>query len=915
MKKLKRLVLVDGNALIYRAFHALPPLTTKNGELVNAVYGFTTLLLKAIHDLNPEYVAVAFDLAGPTFRHTEYKEYKATRAKTPDELKSQFERVHEVVKTLNIPIFTAKGFEADDVIGTLSRLGTKQGIETIIVTGDMDTLQLVDDAVKVYTMRKGFTDTVVYDREAIKEKYGLTPEQFVDFKALKGDNSDNIPGVAGIGEKTASTLITAFDSLDKLYEFLEKEPIESAPVKITPRIKDILLTGKESAYQSQHLSRIVCDIPMELDLKTTELHDYDRPKAIQLFQDLEFKSLVARLPETGESSAPVSLAKKDEAQSSLFAEPEKKIETKVVNAKYHIVETEQELTELVKKLEKAKVFAVDTETDTLNGPVIGISVAMKAEEAWYIPTNGKLSKKAVVAALKPVLENEKIEKTGHNMKYDYLALRKDGITINPLSFDTMIASFLLNSNSRQHNLDLVAFTELGVEKIPLAELIGAKKLDSLADVDIEKVGQYAAEDADITFRLYELFKERMQDDSQKKIFYEFEMPLVPVLASMEERGIILDCDYLAEMSKRVTKRQEQLIKEIYEQAGQEFNINSTQQLSVILFDKLQLSHPNIKKTKSGTSTAASELEKLRGMHPIIELLFEYREVTKLLSTYIDSLPKVVDAKSRIHTNYSQTIAATGRLSSIDPNLQNIPIKTDLGREIRNAFVTEPGNKLVSADYSQIELRVVAHLASDASLIKAFKENRDIHQDVADTLGVDRRVGKTLNFAVLYGQGAFSTAGQLGIPMVQAKEYIDKYFTTYRGVRRYLDKTLADAKETGYVETIFGRRRYVPEINASNFAIRGGAERIATNMPIQGTAADIMKLAMLKIAHSDVLEKFNAHMLLQVHDELVFELPEKDVEAFSREIKNAMETAWELTVPLQAEVKVGDNWGVMTPLDL
>lgn len=918
MPKLKRLILIDGNALIHRAYHALPPLTTKKGELVNAVYGFTTLLLRAIQDIKPEYIAVAFDLAGPTFRHTEYKDYKATRAKAPDDLYEQFDRVKEVVATLNIPIFTAQGYEADDVIGTLSRHAATHQVETFIVTGDMDTLQLITPMVKVYTMRRGVTDTAIYTVEAVKEKYGLSPDQFVDFKALKGDASDNIPGVDGIGEKTAATLIAAFGSLDKLYAWLEKTPeeeLKSAPTKITPRIRQILLDGKEQAYQSQHLSKIVCDVPMELDLKAATVKDYDRDKAIQLFQELEFRSLLPRLPETADKGS----TKTNSQQANLFGEPvtdsKTPVASKVKNKHYHIVTTDKELDDLVTKLSKSKGFVIDTETDYLNGPIIGASFSVKAGEAFYVPINQETRKKKQLAKLQSVLEDTAIPKYGHNMKYDYLTFRREGITVQPLAFDTMIASYLLNSSSRQHNLDAVAFVELGIEKIPLAELIGVKKLESLATVPVEKVAEYAAEDADVTYRLYETFAPRLKKDSLEKVFYELEMPLVPVLAEMEATGIKLDCDYLEKMAQRLRKRQVELIQQIYDHAGQEFNINSTQQLATILFEKLQLKHPDMKKTKTGVSTAASELEKLKGKHPIIDLLFEYRELTKLLSTYVETLPKQVDDQQRVHTSYSQTIAATGRLASNDPNLQNIPIRTELGRQVRRAFTVEKGKKLISADYSQIELRVVAHLADDAALKEAFREGRDIHQEVAEALGVDRRVGKTLNFAVLYGQGAYSTAYQLGTNMVQAKEYIDRYFATYKGVRRFLDETMRQAKNDGYVETLFGRRRYIPEINASNFVVRAAAERTATNMPVQGTAADIMKLAMIKIAQSGRLPDFQAAMLLQVHDELVFEAPEAEVEAVSVVIKEIMESAFSLSVPLLAEVKVGDNWEEMTPLKL
>jgi DNA polymerase-1 len=925
--KLKKFILVDGNALVYRAFHALPPLTTKSGELVNAVYGFTTLLLKAIQDIQPDYAAVTFDV-GKTFRHEQYTEYKANRVKMPDELFNQFDRVKEVVTALNIPIFTAQGFEADDVIGTLSVQAKKHNIETIIVTGDMDTLQLVNPFVKVYTARKSFTDTVLYDEAAVEERYGLTPKVFVDFKALKGDASDNIPGVAGIGEKTAATLIQAFGSLDKLYEFLETKDLSEAPVKITPRIKDILLTGKEQAYQSQHLSRIVCDVPVALDLKLATVKDYDRQKAVTLFQQLEFRTLVAKLPaidEDGDIVVPSQPA--NSQQASLFGDtepvkkPAKKVEGPIVSQvkdkKYHLINTEKALEELVQKLGKAKRLVVDTETDNLNGPIIGFSFAIAAGEAWYVPVVGlgKMTREEVVAALKPILEDPEIEKIGHNIKYDYLSIRKEGIILQPLTFDTMLASYMIKPNNRQHGLDAVVFVELGIEMIPISDLIGPKKLDSLANVEVEKVAEYAAEDADMELRLYEIFHPQLEKGDLKKVFYEIEMPLVPILGEMEAAGIKVDTDYLGDLSKRLTKRQTELITQIYEHAGQEFNINSTQQLAVILFDKLQLAHPDMKKTKTGFSTAASELEKLRGVHPIVDLLFEYRELTKLLSTYVNTLPLTADKNSRIHTTYSQIGAATGRFSSNDPNLQNIPIRTELGREIRKSFVADKGMKLLSVDYSQIELRVVAHLANDASLIKAFADGRDIHQEVADTLGVDRRVGKTLNFAVLYGQGAYSTAYQLGVKMAQAKEYIDQYFKTYSGVRRFLDETLVQAKKLGYVETVFGRRRYIPEINSSNFAVRGGAERMATNMPVQGTAADIMKLAMIKVAHSDLFEKYGTKMLLQVHDELVFEVPEEYVDDVAKEVKKMMETVHKFKTPLLAEAKVGDSWGEMEKLEL
>lgn len=928
MRAQKRLILVDGNALIHRAYHALPPLTTKKGELVNAVYGFSTLLLKAIHDLKPDYAVVAFDLAGPTFRHETYKEYKATRVKQPDDLYQQFDRVKEIVRALNIPIFEIKGFEADDVIGTLSCQATKQALETIIVTGDMDTLQLVNPSVKVYTARRGFTDTVIYDEQSVAERYGVPSSQFVDYKALKGDDSDNIPGVAGIGDKTASALIAGFGSLDNLYAWLEShrsdDDLKQAPCKITPRIRDILLASKEQAYQSRHLSEIVCDVPMVLDLKEAQLESYDRQKAIALFAELEFQSLLGRLPAASDltkSPGPTSPANNSD-QQSLFDPPtalkdhtlkDEVIATNLVSVKYQLVQTATDLDYLAKTLKKAKVIAFDTETDQLHGPIIGLSFATKAGQAWYVPVNLKLLKTEILDKLKPILEDSKIAKVGHNLKYDYLTLLKEGIAVASLTFDTMIAAYLLNPGNRQHGLDAVAFVELGIEKIPLTRLIGEKKLESLTKAPVEAICQYACEDADVSFRLYNHFEPQIKKQGLSEVFNQFEMPLISILAKMEAVGIKLDTAYLAKLSKKLAKRVEELRAEIYETAGQEFNVNSPSQMATILFEKLGLHHPDLKKTKTGLSTAAAELEKLRGSHPIIELLFEYRELTKLLSTYIDALPTLVDKNDRLHTSFNQTVAATGRLSSSDPNLQNIPIRTELGRSIRRAFICEPGYCLLAADYSQIELRVVAHLAGDAALLSAFKAGRDIHQEVADTLGVDRRVGKTLNFAILYGQGPYSTAGQLGISMAKAKEHIERYFEVYTGVRQFLDTTLRLAREQGYVSTLTGRRRYIPEILSSNFSVRGAAERMAANMPIQGTAADIIKKAMIDLDASNTMAKSRARLLLQVHDELVFEVPAKEVAAFGAEVKKAMESAYRLDVPLQVEVKAGDNWEEMSPL--
>lgn len=908
----KRLVVIDGHALIHRAYHAIPPLTTKDGELVNAVYGFTTILLNVIRDLHPEYVVVAFDLPGKTKRHEEYEAYKANRVKAPDDLVGQFERVKDVVRAFDMPIYEHEGYEADDVIGTIAKHAPKD-LETVIVTGDMDELQLVDKRTKVYTMRRGFSDTVIYDEAKVKEKYGLTPAQFVDYKALKGDPSDNIPGVSGIGEKTASDLIATYKSLDKVYDNLDK---------LKPRLAEKLTKERETAYLSQSLSRIEVDLPIEVDLTCCVVHEYDRAKVFSLFQELGFKSLLSKIP--GEP-------KNKSVQTEPLKVTKDTDHTHIKKAKYTLVSTIEQLNHLTNQLKRQSVVSIDTETTSRNqieAKLVGISLSFKEEEGYYIPIDHKdsqpLSRERVLGTLRPVLENPKINKVGHNIKYDYVVLRRHGITLGPITFDTMIAAYLLNPNARSQKLSDLAFSELGLSMIKIEELIGQGKEQLTFDlVDVNRASIYAAEDADIVYRLYKHLSPELEARDQLKLMSDIEAPLIPILGEMELVGIKLDDKVLKKLSELATKRIATLNSAIKKKAGGDFNVSSPAQLQNVLFEKLKLQNKvenpkELKKLKSGGySTAASELEKLRHLDPIIDQVFEYRELTKLKNTYIDVLPKLIDkTDGRIHTSYNQTIAQTGRLSSSDPNLQNIPVRTEIGKKIRAAFVAEKGHVLLSADYSQIELRVIAHIASDPMMKEIFGADRDIHTETAAKVydvpmdkvtPAMRRVAKIINFGIIYGVSAHGLRQQTGVSYEEGKNLIDKYFQIHPAIREYSDKMIAEAKELGYVETIFGRRRYLPEILSSNFAVRGSAERMAINMPIQGTAADLMKLAMIDIARELPHVSPHSKILLQVHDELVLEVPDKEAEKVGKFVQKHMNDVVKLSVPIETSVNWGKNW--------
>lgn len=911
-KDFKRYMLVDGHAIIHRGFHAIQHLSTKAGEPTNAVYGFTVLLLRAIQEIKPTHIAVAFDLDGATFRHHQYKEYKATRVKTADELLQQVPRCKEVVQALGIPIYEMEGFEADDVLGTLATEIKKEnknhsGFEVIIVTGDLDTLQLVDEHVKIYTSRKGLTDITVYDRAAVQQRYGIEPEQMIDFKAIKGDPSDNIKGIRGIGEKGALDLVKEFGSLKNIYKNLPQ---------LKEKYRKLFEEQRAEAEMSYELSKIVCDVPLHFSLPEYKFSQIDYEHIVALFQDLEFKSLIARLPKI---DRPKEITP---AQAQAIA-PKK-------SDKYFVIDTLEKLESLSAELEKQAEFAFDTETEGLGAldfELVGMAFSYKEGEAYYVPA--ELLLKTKFDGLHRVFGNPKIRKIAHNIKYDYLVLKRFGIAATNLYFDTMIASYLLSPGSRAHDLDTATFNEFGYQMQPIEELIGkGKNQISMRDVELAKISFYCCEDVDYTFRLKNLLLPRLEKEKLDKIFFEIEMPLVQILAEMEENGILLDVDLFKELQKRVAKELKALEARIYKQAGEEFNINSPAQLKVILFEKLKISAGAdifIKRTKTGFSTAASELEKMRGMHGIIDEILDYRELSKLQSTYIEALPQLVSKRdNRLHTSFNQTIAATGRLSSSNPNLQNIPVRSDgISAEIRKGFKAAPGFKLVSVDYSQIELRVAAHLSGDVTMLNVFKNHEDIHtatamrvygiKDPAKVTKDMRRDAKTINFGVLYGVSSFGLSERVEMTRAEAGDFIKRYFQAFPAVDTYLKSVIAQTKLTGFVENELGRKRYLPEINSSQFQVRAGAERAAINMPMQSLAADIIKLAMEKIAQEIPIQSEDIRLLLQVHDELVFEIKEQAVAGYAPRIKTIMENAYKLKVPLEAEIKVGDNWSEMQEL--
>ncbi|MCK5332263.1 DNA polymerase I [Candidatus Parcubacteria bacterium] len=923
MPRKKRLILIDGNALMHRAYHAIPPLTTRNGEMINAVYGFTSVLLGVIKELKPDCIICTFDVEGGTFRDQIYAEYKAGRKKPDQDFYDQIPRIKEVVKTLNIPIVEKKGFEADDVIGSLARQVGKSGkIETIIVTGDLDTLQLVDKHTKVFTLRKGIKDTVIYDEKRVFERYGFAPNQVVDFKGLRGDPSDNIPGVKGIGEKGATELLQNFGSIEKLYKAIEEDKTRDL---IKPKIKEKLIAEKEKALMSKKLATIDCEMNIEYNLEDCKWGDYNKVELNNLFRELEFYSLMDRIEkENGNSDNQNQVA-------------ENKIEKKYVQ--YIILDTDKKVDDFLIKLQKQKKFVFQTRSDNEDvsqRDLTGIVFLWEKSPIYFIPlvlkdnkpnlfNTSVLAENSPLEKLKSILEDENYKKIGYHFKHDIEGLASHGINVRGLEFDIMLAAYLLDSGKRDYSKDKIIFDYLGHRN--------NEEIENRAEIENKIKNASIIAKLSHFFELYRIMQKKLKEEGMEDLFCKIEMPITKVLVKMELNGVSLDVKLLKILSGEISEKIQKLEKKIHTLSGDEFfNINSSQQLSTILFEKMKLPTEGIKKTKTGFSIAAPEMEKLKTEHIIISFISEYKELVKLKNTYVDALPKLVSKKTnRLHTTFNQTITATGRLSSSEPNLQNIPVRTSIGRKIRKAFIAESGRKLVSADYSQIELRVVAMVADDQKMKEIFNNNLDVHNATAaevnqvplqEVTAEMRRSAKALNFGIIYGMSTFGFARSAGIENDQAKKFIENYMKRFSGIAKYIEKSKEDARKNGYAETIWGRRRYLPEINASNGLIRSSAERMAINMPIQGAAADIMKIAMLKIdnwvteynlRNNDAIES-----LLQVHDELIFSIKEENVPEATKHIREIMENSHleldgkkiDFPVPIVVDMKVGDNWEEM-----
>ncbi len=910
------LMIMDGHAMVHRAYHAIAArqnLTTSSGEDTTAVLGFSNTFLRAIEQLRPTHCIMAFDAPGPTFRHERYAEYKAHRPATPPELRHQFQRIRQLMAAFNVPLLEAPGFEADDVLGTLARQAEEQEVQAVILTGDTDTLQLVSPYVRVLLFYS-IQEQRVYDERAVLERFGgLTPSQQPDFKAIKGDSSDNVPGVPGVGEKTAIKLLGDYGSLEGIYEHLE----EVTP----PRAKKSFTENKDLVFESRFLTTINREAPVELDMEKSRFWNYDRRDVVDLMRELEFLNVIPRVPQGQVVAQPG-----DEAG------PNGASRTEATAQDYRRVDTEDGLTELVEALWESGGFAFDTETTSLNAMkarLVGLSFSTTPGLAWYVPVGHQEGKQLpleeALSKLRPLLEDPEMPKTGHNLNYDVMVLANHGVKVQGIYFDTMMASHILGRKAI--GLKNLAVDVLNREMTPISALIGTGKKQTTFDyVSIDDAVPYACADADFAVRLRDIFEGSLKEQGFWELFEKVEMPLVDVLVTMQRNGITLDAGVLQEMAQDLMEQIGGLEQRIYNNVGHRFTINSPQQLSEVLFGQLGL--PKTKRTKTGYSTDANSLDWLRAAHPVVEEVLDYRQVTKLKSTYVDSLPALADPEThRIHTSYNQSGSATGRISSNDPNLQNIPVRTELGRQVRRAFVAPRYNGdqwwLLSADYSQIELRVLAHLSKDPSLVDAFLNGEDIHTTTASMMfevpmeevtADHRRIAKVLNFGVIYGLSPYGISQQTGFSPEEGRHFIETYFAKYPGIQEYIEETKAAVNRDGYVETMLGRRRYIPEIESSSVNVRQAGERMAINMPVQGTAADIMKLAMIRVHRRLEGSGLKSRMLLQVHDELMFEAPEGELEEMKgmalEEMPAALEGFADMIVPLKVDVKSGYTWGNM-----
>lgn len=920
------LILVDGSSYLYRAFHALPPLTTSKGQPTGAIRGVLNMLRKMRQDYPDSNIVVVFDAKGKTFRDDIYPEYKANRPPMPDDLREQIEPLHECVRALGFPMIIHPGVEADDVMGTLAVRAAEQGMKAIISTGDKDMAQLVNDHITLVNTMSNST----YDREGVIEKFGVPPELIIDYLALIGDSSDNIPGVPGVGPKSAAPMLNGIGDLKKVYDNLED--IRELGFRGAKKMPEKLSEHRKQAFLSYELATIKLDVAVQETIPELVNGDPDRDRLIQLFTDLEFKGWLKELEEGG-SGLPVKTVKQSGAEKhsqsiAQTALSEQMPSAKTVETNYSIILDKAEFDRWVERLEKAQIYAFDTETTSLNymdAEIVGLSFAIDAGEAAYVPVAHdyldapvQLERDYVLGQLKPVLEDQAKTVIAQNLKYDQSVLENYDIHVRNQVLDTMLESYVYNSVAGRHDMDSLAKRRLDRETIHFEDIAGkgAKQL-SFNQIALEEAGPYAAEDADITLQLHLGFWAELEKmPSLSKLYREIEAPLVSVLSRVERNGTLIDPDAMFQQSEEIAAKVQQLETQVHDLAGQVFNLGSPKQLQEVLYDKLDL--PVLKKTPKGQpSTAEEVLQQLADSYEIPRLILEYRSLTKLKSTYTDKLPLMINKKTgRIHTSYHQAVTATGRLSSADPNLQNIPVRTEEGRRIRKAFIAPPGMKIVAADYSQIELRIMAHLSQDEGLLNAFKEGKDVHSataaevfDVAieDVTADHRRKAKAINFGLIYGMSAFGLARQLQVSRHEAQEYIDLYFNRYPGVKRFMDAIRTQASEDGYVETLFGRRLYLPEINSSNGQRRQAAERTAINAPMQGTAADIIKKAMIDVDKWLASSDFNVRMIMQVHDELVFEVAEGQVEAFVEQVEMHMQNAAELDVPLIVDAGIGDNW--------
>ena len=1021
--KRKKLVLIDGHAIIHRAFHAVPEtFSTSAGEPVNATFGFTSMLMKALQEEKPDYIAMTFDLPSPTFRHLAFTPYKAQRPTLPDNMRPQFGRVREVVQAFGIPIYEKAGFEADDILGTLSVQGRLQGVDTIIYTGDMDTLQLVNEHVIVKVAKRGISEVTEYDVAEVMHRYGFAPLKLPDFKGLVGDKSDNIPGVPGIGDKTATRLLSEYGDLEGILAHL---------AQLKPKEQKLLGEAAEQARQSKYLATIVLDVPVQLDLVACEMKHVDSEKVLTLFRQLEFRNMVEKVlalfrqlgistgpdeistlaengsaapivaeiaaqeeqllygPPTGvvpilppplppemvtgaadtsssafdassehptstsaqSSSQAVAVAEDAPAQLSLFdvEEPHTEVVRKlrlptpanavtpvflenedIPKTNTLVVDTEEALRVLMKSLVDTGYFALDTETtseDPRRAELVGISCAMAAGEAYYLPVGHgrtvddqepgtQLPLTYVLEKFKPVLEDEHIRKYMHNAKYDMALMKRYGIDVRGLALDTMVGAYLAEPGRRGLGLKDQVFQRLGPVMTPISELIGSgSKMITMDRVPIRKAADYAGADADMTLRLVDPVMSDLQRNSLLDLYQRIEQPLIEVLMQMELYGVALDVNFLRQFDEQLTEQLHTLEHDIYDAVGHRFNINSPKQLGDILFTELKL--PTGKKTKTGYSVSADVIESLQGKHPVVDYLLNYRQLSKLKSTYVDGLLTLMDQTTgRVYTSFNQTIASSGRLSSSNPNLQNIPIRTEVGRQIRRAFVADPSYVLLTADYSQIELRILASITHEPRLVEAFSNDEDIHTITAASLFAvpveevtkdQRRLAKTVVYAVLYGQSAFGLSQVTGMSNADAASFIRRYHETFPNVKVYVDGTLQQARTQGYVNTLYGRKRFIPDMHALPHSERQALEREAINMPIQGTNADLIKIAMLRL-HAALKEKhMKTRMILQVHDELVFEVPIEEIDRARRLVKREMEGVAQLEVPIKVEMKMGKNW--------